>query len=54
MRDLLRFEIWQVFLLKNLCDVCLRMHGPFKIAFCSRIAPEVKWQWEREFCYRAF
>ena len=26
MSDLLRFEIWQVFLLENLCDVSLRMH----------------------------
>ena len=26
MSDLLRFDIWQVFLLENLCDVSLRMH----------------------------
>ena len=32
MRDLLRFEIWQVCLLENLCDACLRMHGRVKIA----------------------
>ena len=31
MSDLLRFEIWQIFLLKNLCDVCLRKHRCVKI-----------------------
>ena len=31
MSDLLRFEIWQVLLLENLCDVCLRKHGCVKI-----------------------
>ena len=31
MSDLLRFEIWQVFLLQNLCDVSLRMHKYVKI-----------------------
>ena len=31
MSDLLRFEIWQVFLLENLCDVCLRKDGCVKI-----------------------
>ena len=31
MSDLLRFEVWQVFLLENLSDVCLRMLRPFKI-----------------------
>ena len=32
MSDLLRFEIWQVFLVENICDVCLRMHGRVEIA----------------------
>ena len=31
MSDLLRFEISQVFLLENLCDVCLRKHRCVKI-----------------------
>ena len=31
MSDLLRFEIWQVFLLENLCDVCLWKHHCVKI-----------------------
>ena len=31
MSDLLRFEIWQVFLLENLCDVCLWKHRCLKI-----------------------
>ena len=31
MSDLLRFEIWQDFLLENVRDVCLRMHGCVKI-----------------------
>ena len=31
MSDLLRFEIWQVFLLENLCDVCLWKHRCVKI-----------------------
>ena len=31
MSDLLRFEIWQVFLLENLCDVCLWKHRWVKI-----------------------
>ena len=31
MSDLLRFEIWQVLLLENLCDVCLWKHPYVKI-----------------------
>ena len=31
MSDLLRFEIWQVLLLENLCDVCLWKHYCVKI-----------------------
>ena len=31
MSDLLRFEIWQDFLLENLPDVCLRMRRCVKI-----------------------
>ena len=31
MSDLLRFEIWKVLLLENLCDVCLWKHGCLKI-----------------------
>ena len=31
MSDLLRFEIWQVLLLENLCDVCLWKHHCVKI-----------------------
>ena len=36
MSDLLRFEIWQVFLLENLCDVCLRKDGCVKIGVSLR------------------
>ena len=54
MSDLLRFEISQVFLPENLCDVCLRKHRWVKIGNRLKIAVEAKWQREREFCYRAF
>ena len=33
MSDLLRFEIWQVLLLENLCDVCLWKHRCVEIGF---------------------
>ena len=43
MSDLLRFEISQVFLLENLCDVCLRKVDALKLAIGKRIALEAKW-----------
>ena len=44
MSDLLRFEIWQVFLLENHCDVCVyESMDELKLALGYRIALEAKW-----------